>query len=61
MNAVLNAKTKNEILTGLLYVNPDSQDLHHLLQTSDKPLNTLKKSDLCPGSKALEEINAGLR
>ena len=61
MNAVLNAKTKNEILTGLLYVDPDSQDLHHLLQTSDKPLNTLKKSDLCPGSKALEEINAGLR
>lgn len=61
MNAVLNAKAKNEILTGLLYVDPDSQDLHHLLQTSDKPLNTLGKSDLCPGSKALEEINAGLR
>lgn len=61
MNAVLNAKAKNEILTGLLYVDPDSQDLHHLLQTSDKPLNSLGKSDLCPGSKALEEINAGLR
>ncbi len=61
MNAVLNSKAKNEILTGLLYVDPDSQDLHHLLQTSDKPLNTLGKSDLCPGSKALEEINAGLR
>jgi len=61
MNAVLNAKSKNEILTGLLYVDPDSQDLHHLLQTSDKPLNSLAKSDLCPGSKALEEINAGLR
>ncbi len=45
----------------LIGVNPDSEDLHHLLQTSDKPLNTLKKSDLCPGSKALEEINAGLR
>lgn len=61
MNAVLNTKSKNEILTGLLYVDPDSQDLHHLLQTSDKPLNSLAKSDLCPGSKALEEINAGLR
>lgn len=61
MNAVLNAKAKNEILTGLLYVDPDSQDLHHLLQTSDKPLNSLNKEELCPGSEALKEINAGLR
>ncbi|MBK7666457.1 MAG: 2-oxoacid:ferredoxin oxidoreductase subunit beta [Sphingobacteriaceae bacterium] len=61
MNAVLNAKSKNEILTGLLYVDPDSHDLHHLLQTSDKPLNTLTKEVLCPGSEALKEINAGLR
>lgn len=61
LNAVLNAKSKNEILTGLLYVNPDSQDLHHLLQTNDKPLNTLTKIDLCPGSEVLKEINASLR
>jgi len=61
MNAVLNAKAKNEILTGLLYVNPDSHDLHHLLQTTEKPLNTLTKSELCPGSEMLKEINADLR
>ncbi len=61
MNAVLNAKSKGEILTGLLYVNPDSKDLHHLIQTSDKPLNSLVKSELCPGADALKEINAGLR
>ncbi len=61
MNAVLNAKAKSEILTGLLYVDPASQDLHHLLQTSDKPLNSLTKEVLCPGSEALKEINAGLR
>lgn len=61
MNAVLNAKSKNEILTGLLYVDPNTEDLHHLLQTSDKPLNTLTKEELCPGSEALKEINAGLR
>ena len=61
MNAVLNAKAKSEILTGLLYVNPDSHDLHHLLQTNDKPLNSLTKDVLCPGSEALIEINAGLR
>lgn len=61
MNAIMNSKAKNEILTGLLYVSPDSQDLHTLLQTSDKPLNSLTKADLCPGSKAIEDINAGLR
>lgn len=61
MNAVLNAKTKNEILTGLLYVNPDAHDLHQVIQTSDRPLNTLTKDELCPGSEMLKEINADLR
>lgn len=61
MNAVLNAKAKNEILTGLLYVNPDTHDLHHMIQTSDRALNTLTKAELCPGSKMLKEINEGLR
>jgi len=61
INAVQNAKAKNEILTGLLYLNSDSQDLHELLQTSDKPLNTLTKSELCPGSEILEEINDHLK
>lgn len=61
MNAVLNAKAKNEILTGLLYVNPDAHDLHHMIQTSDRALNTLTKAELCPGSEMLKEINADLR
>lgn len=61
MNAVLNAKAKNEILTGLLYVNPDAHDLHYMIQTSDIPLNTLGKDVLCPGSEMLKEINEGLR
>lgn len=61
MNAVLNSKAKNEILTGLLYVNPDAHDLHHMIQTSDIPLNTLGKDVLCPGSEMLKEINEGLR
>jgi 2-oxoglutarate ferredoxin oxidoreductase subunit beta len=61
INAVQNAKAKNEILTGLLYLNNDSQELHGLLQTSDRPLNTLTKPELCPGSEVLEEINASFR
>lgn len=61
MNAVINSKAKNEILTGLLYVNPEAHDLHHMIKTSDKPLNTLTKEQLCPGSEMLSEINADLR
>jgi 2-oxoglutarate ferredoxin oxidoreductase subunit beta len=61
MNAVQNAKAKNEILTGLLYLNNDSRDLHELIQTSEKPLNKLSKSELCPGSEILEGINDSFR
>ncbi len=61
ITAVQNAKAKNEILTGLLYMNPDSTDLHELIQTSDRPLNALTQAELCPGSRILEDINAGFR
>jgi 2-oxoglutarate ferredoxin oxidoreductase subunit beta len=61
MNAIQHAKQKHEILTGLLYMQPESVELHQLLNTSNKPLNTLTKKELCPGSVALADINAGLR
>ena len=61
MNAVLNSKLKGEILTGLLYINENSSDLHELIKTSDRPLNSLSKDDLCPGSEALAKLNASLR
>ncbi len=61
MNAVQNAKAKHEILTGLLYLNNDSRDLHELLQTSDTPLNKLTKPELCPGSEILKGINDSFR
>ena len=46
---------------GLLYVDPDAEDLHAHLNTVDAPLNGLEAKDLCPGTAALEKINAGLR
>jgi 2-oxoglutarate ferredoxin oxidoreductase subunit beta len=61
LNAMHFAKQKGEILTGLLYTNPNTNDLHHLLKTVDEPLNTLKEDSLCPGNKVLQEINAGFR
>lgn len=50
-----------EIVTGLLYVDPDAEDMHDHLRTVDTPLNALTDADLCPGSAALEKLNAALR
>lgn len=61
MNAVQRARAKDEILTGLLYINEDTTELHNLINTTDTPLNKLTEKELCPGSKVLQEINAGLR
>jgi 2-oxoglutarate ferredoxin oxidoreductase subunit beta len=52
---------QGQVVTGLLYVDPDSDDLHGHLNTVEPPLNTLEAKDLCPGSPALEKINAALR
>jgi 2-oxoglutarate/2-oxoacid ferredoxin oxidoreductase subunit beta len=50
-----------EIVTGLLYVEPEADDLHTHLETVETPLNALGEAELCPGSAALAKINAGLR
>lgn len=52
---------KGQIVTGLLYVERDSEDLHAHLNTVAAPLNALQTADLCPGSAAIEKINASLR
>ena len=52
---------KGQIVTGLLYVDPEAEDLHGHLNTVAAPLNALGEKELCPGSAALEKINASLR
>ena len=49
------------MVTGLLYVEPESDDLHAHLNTVEQPLNALGDKELCPGSTALDKINASLR
>jgi 2-oxoglutarate ferredoxin oxidoreductase subunit beta len=61
VNALQTAKQKEEILTGLLYINNNSIELNDLLGTVNKPLNSLTEKELCPGNAILEGINAGLR
>jgi 2-oxoglutarate/2-oxoacid ferredoxin oxidoreductase subunit beta len=50
-----------EIVTGLLYVDPDPVDLHTHLNTVAVPFNGMDEAALCPGSAALEKLNASLR
>ncbi|HEU5274001.1 MAG TPA: 2-oxoacid:ferredoxin oxidoreductase subunit beta [Xanthobacteraceae bacterium] len=52
---------KGQIVTGLIYLDRESEDLHASLNTVEAPLNGLGEQDLCPGSAALEKINAALR
>ena len=61
MIALQNAKEKGEILTGLVYIEPNTNALHDVLQTTKQPLNTLKEDLLCPGVDALEALNQSLR
>ena len=52
---------EGEIVTGLLFVEPEAADLHAHLETVDAPLNALGEAELCPGSATLAKINACLR
>lgn len=61
VNRLHASKAQGQILTGLLYINPESKDLHGMLNTVDKPLNKLTQEELCPGSEKLEGINQGFR
>lgn len=61
LNAVADAKSRGEILTGLIFVDPDSRELHDVLNSTRVPLRSLTEKELCPGSKALDNINESLR
>jgi len=61
MNHLHERHALGEIVTGLLFVNSDADDMHRHLNTVEKPLNQLGDAYLCPGSKALAALNASLR
>ena len=61
MNYVQGHQARGEIVTGLLYLHPEADDLHAHLNTVETPLNALDAKTLCPGAAMLERINASLR
>ena len=60
MNHIMVHEARGEILTGLLYVNGDAEDLHGHLKTVQVPLNRLGEAELCPGAAVLAALNAEL-
>ena len=50
-----------EVVTGLLYVDEEPEDLHAHLNTAPGAFNRLGAGELCPGSATLEKLNAGMR
>ncbi|MFT4070226.1 2-oxoacid:ferredoxin oxidoreductase subunit beta [Paraburkholderia sp.] len=61
MNTIQQRRARGEIVTGLLYVDPDAEDLHGHMNTVHVPLNRLGEAELCPGSAALDKLNMSLR
>ena len=61
LKSMQEAQKHRKILTGLFFLDPDSQDLNQTLNLASRPLNDLGKDELCPGSRVLGSINEGLR
>ena len=53
---VRRAQEKGEVPTGLLFVQPDSADMHAINRTVDRPLVELPYEELCPGAAALDRL-----
>ncbi len=54
-------RAEDKVLTGLLFMDEDSQDTHRVMETTKRPLRDLQEQDLCPGNKVLQNINDSLR
>jgi 2-oxoglutarate ferredoxin oxidoreductase subunit beta len=61
LNYMQERHAAGEIVTGLLYVDPNPRDMHGHLKTVATPLNALDDSVLVPGAGALDALNASLR
>ncbi|WP_257388319.1 2-oxoacid:ferredoxin oxidoreductase subunit beta [Tahibacter caeni] len=61
MNYVQQHQARGEVVTGLLYVDAEAEDLHAHLNTVTAPFNRLEAAELSPGAAVLAKINAGFR
>ncbi|HET7221208.1 MAG TPA: 2-oxoacid:ferredoxin oxidoreductase subunit beta [Vicinamibacterales bacterium] len=58
---IRDAHKAGEVVTGLLYLSPDSHDLHEQNHTVATPLAQVPYDQLCPGSAELEKLQRSFR
>jgi len=61
MHRLHQAHEKNEVLTGVFYINPKAPSFIDLLNMTDQPLATLPESAVRPGKEVLEQVMEELR
>jgi 2-oxoglutarate ferredoxin oxidoreductase subunit beta len=54
-------QARGEVATGLLYLDPESSDMHEMSGTTDVPLSRLPFEKLCPGSAKLDALQEAFR
>ncbi|MBV9083442.1 MAG: hypothetical protein JOZ62_12240, partial [Acidobacteriaceae bacterium] len=58
---LMQQQSKNEIVTGLLFVDESVNDLHEANHTSETPLYRLPYEKLCPGVGELSRLQEEFR
>ena len=61
MHFVQQHQDRGDVVTGLLYLEPEASGLHQSLNTPAAPLNSLGREQLCPGAPALAKLNDSFR
>ena len=59
--ALQDSRAENQILTGLIYIDPEEPDFHQMMKIAKTPLNRLEMDTLCPGESTLADINQSLK
>jgi 2-oxoglutarate ferredoxin oxidoreductase subunit beta len=54
-------QNKGQVVTGLLYINEQSKDLHDVNKTAPGPLTTVPYEQLTPGAAALAKLQKRYR
>ena len=52
---------RNEVATGLLFIDENGKDMHAVSKTVTTPLVDIPFSELCPGNEALQKLMDGYR
>ena len=60
-NYIRERQKEHEVLTGLLYMSPDSHDMAEQNELVPGPLTNLPFESLCPGSAELDKLQARFR